>query len=139
MVSKAVKNCTLWLWGGMIYYLIEVVWRGYSHPSMFAVGGLCFLLLGGINNWLPWNLGIAWQCLIGAASVTAVELISGLILNTFLGLNVWDYSEQPFNLWGQICALYAVLWVPLSAVGIYLDDFLRHKIFDDLQPQYKIF
>jgi hypothetical protein len=88
MVSKAVKNCTLWLWGGMIYYLIEVAWRGYSHPSMFVVGGLCFLLLGGINNWLPWNLGIVWQCLIGAVSVTAVELVSGLILNTFLGLKV---------------------------------------------------
>ncbi len=41
---------TLWFWCGFIYYCFEAAWRGGSHPSMFILGGCCFLLTGGINN-----------------------------------------------------------------------------------------
>ncbi|GHU87343.1 hypothetical protein FACS1894202_01450 [Clostridia bacterium] len=138
MVTKLFRYITLWLYGGFLYYAIELFWRGYSHLSMFVVGSVCFLLLGSINNWLPWSLGLLWQCLIGAAIVTVIELISGLILNVWLGLEVWDYSALPFNLWGQICALYALLWLPMSALGIVLDDWLRHWIFGERKPKYKL-
>jgi uncharacterized membrane protein len=105
---------------------------------MFILGGVCFVIIGGINNWFPWSLGLLLQSLIGAVAVTFAELVSGIILNIWLGLGVWNYSALPLNLWGQICLLYALLWVPLAAFGVVLDDFLRWVLFDELQPRYKL-
>ena len=36
--------------GGSIYYLLEILYRGYSHDSMFIVGGLCFVGIGLVNE-----------------------------------------------------------------------------------------
>jgi uncharacterized membrane protein len=105
---------------------------------MFIVGGICFLLLGAINNYLPWKMGLALQALIGASGVTAVELISGLIINRWLQLGVWDYSEMPLNLLGQICLPYVAAWIVLSVVGILLDDYLRWKLYGEEQPHYTL-
>jgi len=138
-VDRITRLATLWLWGGFIYYCIELLWRGYSHHSMFIVGGICFLLLGGINNFLPWKMGLVWQALIGAVLVTAVEFISGLIVNRWLGLNVWDYSDMPFNILGQVCLQYSVFWVFLSVIGILLDDYLRYRLYREQKPQYTLF
>ena len=132
------RTGTLGLWGGFVYYVIELLWRGYSHPSMFIVGGICFLLIGHANRFLPWNMGIIWQSLIGAALITVVELVSGIIINIWLGLNVWDYSHMPLNILGQVCLLYIALWIPLSGFGIYLDDYLRWKLYGEERPRYKL-
>ena len=51
---------------------------------MFILGSLCFLLLGGINEFLPWELGFVWQMLIGAGIVTILELIFGIVVNVWL-------------------------------------------------------
>ena len=41
---KYLKLPAGFLFGGVLYVLIEVLWRGYSHYSMFIAGGLGFLL-----------------------------------------------------------------------------------------------
>ena len=138
LARSFVRLMTLWLWGGFIYYLIELAWRGHSHPSMFAVGGIAFLCVGAINNCLPWRMAFVWQCAIGGIAVTFLELASGLVLNVWLGLGVWDYSGLPLNLWGQVVPHFTFAWIGLSAVGIWLDDFLRWKIFDERKPEYRM-
>lgn len=70
--------------GGAIYVGIEMLWRGHSHPSMFILGGLCFVSIGLINELFPWELGIVWQALIGGTMVTCLEFITGVIVNTRL-------------------------------------------------------
>ena len=137
-MSRALRAATLWLWGGAVYYLIEVAWRGYSHPSMFVVGGFCFLVIGAVNNIFPWALGLVWQSVIGAAVITAAELTSGLVLNVWAGLGIWDYSQMPFNFMGQICLPYGLLWILISAFAIWLDDYLRWRLFSEQKPQYKL-
>lgn len=137
-VSRILRAVTLWLWGGFIYYIIEITARGHSHPSMFIVGGVCFLLIGGLNNFLPWKMGLVKQAMIGAAVVTGVEFISGCVLNLWLGLGVWDYSQMPLNVLGQVCLPYCVIWFGLSFVGIWLDDFLRWKLYGEETPRYKV-
>ena len=139
MRRQIYKHFTLLLWGGFIYYLIEMIYRGYSHPSMFLAGGLCFVLIGMINHYFPWSLGIAQQALIGAAIITFIELACGLIVNIWLGLDIWDYSHLPLNFIGQISLLFFFLWIPLAVVAIFLDDWLRYKLFDEEKPHYTIF
>ena len=102
-MRKLVKFLILLSSGGLIYVLIEFLYRGRSHWSMFLVGGICFVLIGGLNNWFPWNWSILRQMGISAAIVTAVEFVSGILLNLVLKWDVWDYSNMPFNIYGQIC------------------------------------
>ena len=139
LASNIVRYMTLWLWGGFVYYMIEIAWRGFSHPSMFITGGIAFLCIGVINNYLPWRMGFLWQCAIGGIVITVLELIVGLIVNVWLGLGVWDYSDLPLNLWGQIVPHFTFAWMALSAVAIWLDDYLRWKIFGERKPEYRIF
>lgn len=137
-LKQILKLCILALIGGITYVLIELTWRGYSHISMFILGALCFVLLGGINEFLPWELGFVWQMLIGAGIVTILELIVGIVVNVWLGLEVWDYSNLPFNFMGQICLPFSFAWTLLSGVAIVVDDYLRYWLFGEEKPHYKI-
>ena len=131
----------MFLFGGFAYGLIEVLWRGYSHWSMVIAGGLSFLAFSVICRM---ELPLLYMCIMGSLTVTAVELVFGLIVNRWLGLGVWDYSEIHFNLFGQICLLFSVLWgflsllaVPLSgAVSNLLDKNIKKgKAFYELSSQ----
>ena len=139
--SKALKlfweYFMLWSTGGVIYYCIEMLWRGYSHPSMYTLGGICFIVLGLINQlYITWNMKIWYQMLIGAVLITLFEFITGCIVNIWLGWSIWDYSNMPFNICGQVCLLFTILWYFLSFVGIFLDDYLRWTIFGEDRPHY---
>ena len=96
------RNAVLFAIGGTIYYMIELIWRGYSSLPMVLVGGLCFLFCGSINEFLGWDMLIWKQMFICAVGITAIEFLSGYILNIVLGLGIWDYSNMPFNIIGQI-------------------------------------
>ncbi len=131
------KEAVLTLIGGSIYVFIELVWRGYSHISMFILGGVCFVIIGLINELFPWDLGLLWQSIIGAFVVTICEFVTGLIVNVWLRLGVWDYSGLPFNIMGQICLPFFFAWIALSIVAIILDDYIRYWFFGEEKPHYK--
>lgn len=133
---KVIRPLVLWGLGGLLYVILEVIWRGYSHWTMFLVGGICFLIIGTINEVIPWGMPLLWQCIFGALIVTAVEFLSGCIINIWLGWHVWDYSDMPFNVLGQICLPFSCLWVLISAVAVVLDDYLRYWLFGEEKPRY---
>ena len=103
--------------GGAGYVGLELLWRGYSHSSMFLAGGSCFLLLGKLDRALK-NKSLLLRGIAGAGVVTAVEFTAGLLANRHY--KVWDYRNMPLNLWGQICLPFTIVWVPVSLVGMAL-------------------
>ena len=133
---RAVKALVLWGIGGLMYICCELLFRGHSHWTMFIVGGLCFLCIGGINELIPWEMPLWQQALIGAVIVTVIEFVSGCIINIWLGWAVWDYSDMPFNVMGQICLPFTAIWLFLSVVAIILDDYLRYWLFGEEKPHY---
>ena len=132
------KYAILFVVGGMAYCGIELLWRGRTHWTMFIVGGICFLFCGSINEFFSWDLALWKQMLICAVGVTGIEFLSGIIINITFKLNVWDYSNLPFNVMGQISLLFSVLWFFLSAVAIVFDDYLRYWWFDEEKPHYRL-
>ena len=137
-MNKLLKYYTLGTLGGVIYVIIELMWRGYSHWSMFLLGGICFIALGLINEVIPWEMPLTAQMFIGCVIITVLEFIAGCIVNLWLGWDVWDYSELPCNLLGQISLKSSVGWYFLSAVGIVFDDWLRYIFFGEEKPRYTI-
>ena len=101
--------------GGGLYVGMEILWRRRSHVSMFAAGGICFLVLGKIRG-LPISSWI--KPLAGAGAITVVELGTGLLVNR--DHHVWDYRNVPMNYQGQICLPFSLLWIPISALGMRL-------------------
>lgn len=134
-----IKYIMLFIIGGLIYTTLEIIFRGYTHWAMGVVGGFCFILLGLINEMLPWSTPLALQMLIGSIIITFIEFVSGCILNIWLKLNIWDYSNLPFNILGQICLPFSILWYFISAIGIVIDDYIRYIYFDEEYPRYKLF
>ncbi len=99
----------LFLTGAAGYSLIEMLWRGYTHWTMSLSGGLCFIIIYFSGESMT-EYGLWQKCILGAAVITAVELVVGIIVNIILKWNVWDYSKIPLNFMGQICLPYSVLW-----------------------------
>jgi len=132
------KYLVLLIIGGNLYYILEVLWRGYSHFTMFMLGGICFILVGLINEIsITSNMPLTIQQFIAAIIITSLELVFGLVFNIWLGLNIWDYSSLRFNFMGQICLMFSILWFFLSLPAILLDDYLRYWIFGEEKPEYR--
>ena len=138
-MKNIARNAALFVVGGIVYALIEILWRGYTHWTMAVAGGLCFLLIGFLNEDFTWDMTLLYQGVVGALIVTTVELSFGIILNVWLGLGVWDYSNMPLNVMGQICLPFTLLWIPLSIVAVIVDDWLRHWWFGEERPHYQLF
>ena len=103
----------LLLFGGGCYLLLELLWRKRTHWSMGLIGGIAFLLLFLVFTRIgPERLLL--KGVVGAVMITAVEFLGGAVVNMRLKWNVWDYSNLPANLYGQVCLLYSGLWFLLS-------------------------
>ena len=122
--ASALLHSMLAVIGGLVYMGIETLWRGHTHWSMFLLGGLCFALIGLLDEWQD-HPPLWLQMLQGAVIVTVLELLVGLVVNRWLGWGVWDYSDMPFNLWGQVCPQFAVAWFFLSAAAVWLENALH--------------
>lgn len=132
------KELALFLIGGLIYILIEIGARGFSHWSMFILGGICFISIGLLNEFFDWDKPtFVAQTFYGSIIITLLEFITGCIVNIELKWNIWDYSEKPFNLLGQICLENCCYWIILSAIAILVDDYLRYYLFHEEKPHYK--
>ena len=130
------KTLILFSVGAVLYSAIEIVWRGRTHWTMAVLGGICFVICGGVNEYLSWETPLLLQCLICAILITAAELAAGMVLNVRMGLAIWDYSDLPFQYRGQICLGYSCLWYLLSLAAILLDDWIRWRFFGEEKPQY---
>jgi uncharacterized membrane protein len=115
----------LFLVGGLLYIFIEIVYRGYSHPFMFVLGGLSLILVGLLNERKK-PPSIVFQMIEGGIIITILELITGLLFN--MDYEIWDYRNIPLNFKGQICLPFTMVWCLLSFIAIKLDDFLRGEL-----------
>lgn len=136
-MKQILKNTILFLIGGVLYIAIELLWRGHTHWTMFVLGGICFYYIGLVNEDFTWDMPLIKQMFIGAVVITMLELLSGILVNGVYNLNVWDYSNMPFNFLGQICLPYSILWFFISLPAIVLDDYLRHWLFGEEKPHYR--
>lgn len=125
---RILKKFILFYTGGLSYMILEFLWRGRSHYSMFLLGGACFLLVGCLGNRLH-RIPLSARLLLGAGIITALELFTGLLVNQ--DYTVWDYRDLCYNYLGQISLNYSLLWIPISLIAILLyraaNNYLQRK------------
>ena len=99
------------LFGAIGYPLLELAWRGRTHPSMSLAGGLSTMLIHRIGHT---RLSLLRKSLLCGAGITGIEAICGLIWNR--RHQVWDYRGMPLNWRGQVCLPFSLAWCGLSVV-----------------------
>ncbi len=118
------EHLLAFIFGFFVYGALEILWRGFTHPSMLFLGGICFLTIFMFENKLK-RLHPIFRSLVYCAFITGCELMCGILLNRILGLSVWDYSEIPLNFLGQICFGFSVLWFFISVFCIFICKGIR--------------
>lgn len=127
MASRRIKKYPLlFLIGAVGYGSIEMIWRGYTHWSMMIAGGLCFILFSIVSERMSGH-HILLQATICALGVTAIEFVFGLVFNLWLRMEVWDYSNMPFNILGQICPLFTLMWAGIAIAFLPLADIINEE------------
>ncbi len=121
---KIWKNAVLYYIGGCAYMVLELLFRGRTHGSMFLAGGACFLLIGLLGRARP-RLPGPLLPVAGAMIITTVELAVGLAVNRTWA--VWDYRGQWGNFCGQICPLFSLLWIPVSVLAMTMYELLEPR------------
>lgn len=134
MFRKITEVLTIFLTGGIVYFYAEILMRGYSHISMFLLGGLCFFLVGKLGNkLLRKNYSFAYKIILimalSGTIITTLEFITGMIVNRYMGLGVWDYSYMKYNYLGQICLMYSGLWCILGLPCVYFYGMINRFVF----------
>ena len=97
---------------------IEVMYDNTSDRSMGLVGGLAFIISISIIN--AFNFHIIVNCFIIATIITILEYIGGRIFNK--DYQIWDYREMKFNLHGQVCFTFYLVWfIVIAPMIMWLD------------------
>ncbi len=129
-MKPVLKNTMLFVFGGTAYVIIENIWRGFSHWSMFFAGGFSFQWISQMHWKLEKRVSFPGQCVLGSVIITSIEFVTGCVVNLWLKWGVWDYSRLPWNLLGQICLPFSLAWCALSAPILWVGDLLQHSIFE---------
>lgn len=137
-MRKYYKFIFFWLLGGSIYYFFEIIFRGFSHWSMFILGGMCLAFFYYQGKLMKWKESLVKQTIRCMVFVTAMEFITGIIVNKYWGMDVWDYSEMPFQLFGQICLPFAMIFGGLSVMGIIMSGYMAYWFFGEEKPHFYI-
>lgn len=107
--------------GGIIYGLVEVLFRGHTHWTMVITGAGVFAAIYLINIKLRTNM-ILPRCALGCLVITSAEFVVGCIVNLVFHLNVWDYSDEWLNILGQICPMFSLGWFFISIPATLISD-----------------
>ena len=114
------NNGKIFAIGAVGYFILETIWRGHSHWSMAAAGGISLLCIVKIFRKMK-DAPLYFKSLVGGTIITAIEFVFGIIFNIFLGMAVWDYSSVPGNILGQICPAFSIIWCGLSLVVAFFE------------------
>ena len=123
---------------GIIYLSVEVIFRalthsmpghpygalfGYTSLHMIWVGALTVYFMGRIADGEP-SRSFAWFIKVIKAVCVGliIEFTTGMILNKWLGFWIWDYSDLPGNIYGQICPQFALAWLFIAPFALWLDE-----------------
>ena len=126
-MRKTKKDALLFTIGGVGYGIIELLWRGRTHWTMIFAGGISFLAFSKIAEKHK-EKPLVFKAVLSAIAVTVVEFLFGIIFNVILKMHVWDYSSLPYNLFGQVCLPFSLVWLLLALFFVPLAESINRRV-----------
>ncbi len=129
---------------GFLGWCTEVAFAAFKEHHFvnrgFLNGPICPIYGFGVSNVIlfltPFQDNLLLLYLVSTIVVTALEWLTGFLLEKLFHSRWWDYSNMPLNLNGYVCLLFSLIWGvacvfivkvfhPLIAAGIH---FLPHTL-----------
>lgn len=117
----------VFLTGCFVYSLLEVSSRGFTHWTMTLTGGIILTILYEMFTHLK-KVPLWQKCILGSLIITAAEFTVGVTVNIIFGWNVWNYSDMPLNILGQICLPFTVLWFFLCIPAAFVCNAIQNRL-----------
>ena len=103
-------------WEVFLYIVKErrFVNRGFLFGPILPIYG--FGAVSILLTCVPVENSVALVALVGTIAASLLEYITGFAMESLFHVRYWDYSKQPLNLHGYICALSAATWAVFSVL-----------------------
>ena len=82
--------------------------RGFLNGPLCPIYGFGVVLVVGLLTPVKGHVLLLFLCSV--LLTTALEWITGFILEKIFHQKWWDYSRMPFNLNGYVCLLFSLMW-----------------------------
>ena len=79
--------------GGSLYYVFEQLFRGFSHWSMFLLGGICFLFIYLQGSKIGWDEPLWKQILRCDIFVVSMEFMTGIVVNCMWHIQICHFRS----------------------------------------------
>ena len=138
--KKTIPLITIFVTSGLAYIFLELLWRGYSHWTMFICAGFCGLVMAAINdNLLEFDTDFRIQVVVSALICTAAEFMFGIVFNG--DFTIWDYRNMygTIHILGdQINIFFILMWGLISIFGLPFLDWMQWRLGLSQKPYYRI-
>lgn len=138
-LSKGFRLASVFVMSGCIYVVIELLFRGYSHITMFFLAGIVGLFIAYLNDYLlEYGTFFEVQIFISTVFCTMMEFMFGRIFN--VDYSIWDYRNLIGTFaYGQLNIFFILAWGLISACAIiYLDWFQWRILNESPKPSYRL-
>ena len=114
-----------WIWESCYVSLRQRRWvnRGFLHGPLLPIYGSGAIIILFVTLPVERDLRLVW--LLGMLAATALEYVTGAVMERLFQVRYWDYSSQKFNLNGHICLSSSVAW---GFFSIFLVRFLHPPV-----------
>lgn len=86
----------------------KLVNRGFMRGPFLPLYGSGAMMMYVVS--LPFQSNIVLTYIAGVVGATALEYITGVLMEMLFKVRYWDYSKQPFNFQGYICLGSSIAW-----------------------------
>ena len=99
-----------WVWESCYVSLCQRHWvnRGFLHGPLLPIYGSGAIIILFATLPVAGNLWLVW--LLGMLAATALEYVTGDVMERLFKVRYWDYSQHKFNLNGHICLSSSIAW-----------------------------
>lgn len=99
-----------WIWESCYVSCCQRHWvnRGFLHGPWLPIYGTGAIVI--LFTTMPVNSSIPLIFLVGMVSATALEYVTGAVMERIFHMRYWDYSSKRCNLNGYICLSSSVAW-----------------------------
>ena len=99
-----------WVWESCYVSLRQRQWvnRGFLHGPLLPIYGSGAIIILFVTLPVEEDLFLVW--LMGMLAATALEYVTGTVMERLFQVRYWDYSNQKFNLNGHICLSSSIAW-----------------------------
>ena len=137
-IKRLLEYILMLCFAGYLYVCLEILFRGFSDVSMLFAASICAIPMIALNNVYSFELDYFVQVMLCGVFCTCVEYMIGRYLVN-QQYQLWDYREMPFNVHGQVCLVFSLVWIVISAVMIPIFDYIDYYVFDGDKPYYRLF